>query len=32
MASPGQSTLFTVFSELASTTYRHHRKEVADNV
>ena len=32
MASPGQSTLFTVFTELASTTYRKHAKEVADNV
>lgn len=32
MASPGQSTLFTTFSELVSTTYRNHRKEVADNV
>ncbi len=32
MASPGQSTLFNVFSELVSTTYRNHRKELADNV
>lgn len=32
MASPGQSTLFTTFTELVSTTYRNHRKEVADNV
>lgn len=32
MPSPGQSTLFNVFSELASTTYRNHSKEVADNV
>lgn len=32
MASPGQSTLFNVFSELVSTTYRKHGKEVADNV
>lgn len=32
MASPGQSTLFTVFSELVSTTYRKHYKDVADNV
>ncbi len=32
MASPGQSTLFNVFSELVSTTYRKHYKEVADNV
>jgi hypothetical protein len=32
MASPGQSTLFNVFSELATTAYRSHSKEVADNV
>lgn len=32
MASPGQSTLFNVFSELVSTTFRNHRKEIADNV
>ena len=32
MASPGQSTLFTTFTELVSTTYRNHRKEVSDNV
>ena len=32
MASPGQSTLFTTFTELVSTTYRNHSKEVADNV
>lgn len=32
MASPGQSTLFNTFSELVSTTYRNHSKEVADNV
>lgn len=32
MASPGQSTLFNVFTELVSTTYRKHFKEVADNV
>lgn len=32
MVSPGQSTLFTVFSELATTAYRNHRKEVVDNV
>lgn len=31
MASPGQSTLFTTFTELVSTTYRNHAKEVADN-
>jgi hypothetical protein len=32
MASPGQSSLFNAFTELVSTTYRNHRKEVADNV
>jgi len=32
MASPGQSSLFTTFTELVSTTYRNHKKEVADNV
>ena len=32
MASPGQSTLFTTFTELVTTTYRNHKKEVADNV
>lgn len=32
MASPGQSTLFNSFTELVSTTYRNHSKEVADNV
>lgn len=32
MASPGQSTLFTVFTELVSTTYRNHSKEIYDNV
>lgn len=32
MASPGQSTLFNVFSELASTTYRNFDKNVKDNV
>lgn len=32
MASPGQSALFNTFTELVSTTYRNHRKEVADNV
>lgn len=31
MASPGQS-LFTTFTELVSTTYRNHKKEVADNI
>ena len=32
MASPGQSTLFTNFTELVTTTYRNHPKMVADNV
>lgn len=32
MPSPGQSSLFTVFTELVSTTYRKHSSEVADNV
>lgn len=32
MASPGQSTLFNTFTELASTAYRNHSKEVVDNV
>lgn len=32
MASPGQSGLFNTFSELVSTTYRNHKKEIADNV
>jgi hypothetical protein len=32
MPSPGQSTLFNVFNELATTAYRNHSKEVADNV
>ena len=32
MATPGQSTLFTTFTELVSTTYRNHSKEIADNV
>lgn len=32
MASPGQSTLFNVFNELATTAYRNHSKDVADNV
>lgn len=31
MASPG-TTLFTTFSELVSTTYRNHKKEIADNM
>jgi hypothetical protein len=32
MAVPGQSTLFNTFTELVSTTYRNHKKEVADAV
>ncbi len=32
MASPGQSTLFSTFTELVSTTYRNHSKDIADNV
>jgi hypothetical protein len=32
MASPGQSTLFNTFTELVSTTYRNHSKEIADAV
>jgi hypothetical protein len=32
MPSPGQSTLFNTFTELVSTTYRNHKKEVADNM
>jgi hypothetical protein len=32
MASPGQSTLFNTFTELVSTTFRNHKKELADNV
>jgi hypothetical protein len=32
MASPGQSTLFNTFTELVSTTYRNHSKEISDNV
>lgn len=32
MPSPGQSTLFTSFTELATTAYRNHSKDVADNV
>jgi hypothetical protein len=30
--SPGQSTLFNVFTELVSTTFRAHRSDVADNM
>ena len=32
MASPGQSTLFNTFTELVTTTYRNHKKDVSDNV
>lgn len=32
MASPGQSALFTTFTELVSTTYRNHKREIANNV
>lgn len=32
MASPGQSSLFSAFTELVTTTYRSHRKDVADLV
>jgi hypothetical protein len=32
MASPGQSSLFNVFTEMVSTTYRNHKKEIADNM
>jgi hypothetical protein len=32
MASPGQSSLFTTFTELVTTTYRNHKTEVADAV
>jgi hypothetical protein len=32
MATPGQSSLFTTFTELVTTTYRSHKKEVADAV
>jgi hypothetical protein len=32
MSSPGQSTLFNTFTELVSTTYRNHSKEIVDNV
>lgn len=32
MPTPGQSTLFTTFTELVTTTYRNHKKEIADNV
>lgn len=32
MASPGQSSLFNAFTELVTTTYRNHSREVADQV
>ncbi len=32
MASPGQSTLFTTFSELVTTTYRDHKKTIANSI
>jgi hypothetical protein len=32
MATPGQSTLFTAFTELVTSTYRSHKKEVTDQV
>lgn len=32
MPSPGQSSLFNVFTEMVSTTMRAHKKEVADNM
>lgn len=32
MASPGQSTLFSTFTELVTTTYRNHKRLIADNV
>lgn len=32
MATPGQSTLFNTFTELVATTYRNHKKTVADAV
>lgn len=32
MASPGQSDLYTTFTEIVTTTYRDHKKEVADNM
>jgi hypothetical protein len=32
MATPGQSTLFTTFTELVTTTYRNHKAEISDNV
>lgn len=32
MATPGQSTLYTTFTELVSSTFRDHKKEIADAV
>lgn len=32
MSSPGQSSLYTVFTELVTTTYRNHKPEIADAV
>lgn len=32
MPSPGQSSLFSTFTEMVSTTYRSHKAEVADNM
>jgi len=32
MASPGQSSLFTVFTELVSTNYRNHKKQIANDI
>jgi len=32
MPSPGQSSLFNVFTEMVSTTHRNHKTEVADNM
>lgn len=32
MPSPGQSSLFNTFTDIVSTTFRHHKKELADNV
>jgi hypothetical protein len=29
---PGQSTLYSVFNDLVSTTFRNHKKEIADAV
>lgn len=32
MPSPGQSSLFNVFTEMVATTYRNHKSDVADNM